>query len=233
MPAPAPAYCRLEAYELFAESVDRLETSQGLLQASVAIAMHEMEEVTPEQVDAEIQEIADTIRSRVAGQSTTALLAHTHDVLFDELGFHGNTSDYYDPDNSYLPAVMANKAGLPITLCLVYKLVVERLGIEVEGVNAPGHFMARVESAEGPMLVDAFDKGRVLSWDEACERASEAVQRSLPYSEDVLPVATHRQWIGRMLRNLYAVFLRRSRPDDLGAIVELGRLLRGGDDLAT
>jgi len=227
MPAPAPAYCRPEAYELFAASVQQLDSSDGLLMAAVAISMHELDDVDPAAVDRQLQDYVDTVHSRVHGGHEPALLAHTHQLLFDEAGFTGNTANYYDRANSYLPSVLHGKTGLPITLSLIYKTVLDRLGVSVHGINAPGHFMVRVDASDGPMLVDPFVGGRVLSIEEACQRSSAAVQQPALAPGEVLSVATHRQWVGRILRNLYAAFLQRSRTEDLGAIAELGRLLKG------
>jgi len=116
-----------------------------------------------------------TVLRPVDAERVEPLLAHLHATLFDEEGYRGNTEDYYHPYNSYLPAVMETRHGLPITLTLLYKAVAERLGLRVEGINAPGHFMGAVrrdarDEGAGVLLVDAFDGGRMLSRDEALER---------------------------------------------------------------
>ena len=64
-----------------------------------------------------------------------AVLAHLHEVLFDEEGFAGNVDDYYNVANSYLPVVLETRRGIPISLTLLYKLVAERLGLPVQGVK--------------------------------------------------------------------------------------------------
>ena len=69
---------------------------------------------------------------RVRGNQQQALLAHLHQFLFEEQGFAGNSNDYYNPFNSYLPALLQTKLGLPISLSLIYKLVAERLGLSGE-----------------------------------------------------------------------------------------------------
>ena len=51
-----------------------------------------------------------------------------------------------DPANSYLPAVLRTKRGLPITLVLIYKCVAEGVGLVVRGINSPGHFLAAVKT---------------------------------------------------------------------------------------
>jgi len=136
-----------------------------LLNGAVAIAMPQDEEIDAAIVDATIQKFADTVRSRVRGSQPQALLAHLHGYLFEEIGFAGNTEDYYAPANSYLPAVLVNRRGLPITLSLVYKLVAERVGIRSWGVGLPGHFLVGIECAGSPMLVDAVTRSQAALHD--------------------------------------------------------------------
>jgi len=80
-------------------------------------------------------------------------------VLFHEEGFRGNTEHYTDPLNSLLPEVLARKKGLPITLGIVYLLVAQRIGVELEPVGLPGHFMVGCYSENTPFYIDAFEQG--------------------------------------------------------------------------
>lgn len=220
-----PTYCRPEAFVLFAESVSRLETSYGLLMAASAIAMHELDDADPEGIDHELQELSDTVQSRLVGDNPHAVLAHAHQVLFEEVGFSGCGVDYHDPASSYLPTVLATRTGLPIALCLIYKIVLERLGLRVEGINAPGHFMCNVTLQGRPMIADPFDGGRALSVAEAARRSADAVGSAETLDALTLPVATHRDWIRRWLRNLHGAFFGAKRHEDVSAMVELSRLL--------
>src|SRR5581483_7251757 len=165
-----PLCCSPRSFNLLARQVATVNSSDALLQGAIAIAMHQMEDVDPAAVDATLQEYADTVRSRVRGSQPQALVAHLHEFLFDELQFCGNTDDYYNPGNSYLPAVLETKRGLPITLSLVYKLVAERLGLRAWGVGWPGHFLIGLQADGTRMLVDPFAAGRILTDDEARER---------------------------------------------------------------
>ena len=68
------------------------------------------------------------------------------EYLFDEVGFQGNYEDYYDPRNSFLNEVLNRRQGIPITLSLLYMEVGKRLGIQLEGVGMPGHFLVRMKN---------------------------------------------------------------------------------------
>ena len=67
-----------------------------------------------------------------------------NEFLFDDLGFIGNTDDYYDPRNSYLNEVIDRRRGIPITLSVLYMEIGRCIGLPLEGVSFPGHFLVRL-----------------------------------------------------------------------------------------
>ena len=149
-------------------------------------------------------------------------------MLFDVFGLRGNVDDYYNPANSYLPDVLRSRQGLPITLVLIYKRVAEPLGIVVHGVNAPGHFLAEVESGEPqgePISIDPFFGGGLLNKREVAQRISAATGIDVSAAPNLLARATHRQWLGRMLNNLQAAFATLGQDRDVCAMQELQSLL--------
>lgn len=167
MDASRPAYCRAVAYRAFARAVPLAETAEGLFRAAWAISQHELPDADLAAGEEAVEGIAYAVRRRVRSESPEALLAHLHDLMFDELGFRGNVEQYYLAANSYLPEVLRTRRGLPITLTLLYRRVAASLGLVVHGVNAPGHFLAMVE-IDGParresMYVDPFFGGGLLS----------------------------------------------------------------------
>ncbi|MEY2980652.1 MAG: hypothetical protein RL562_879 [Planctomycetota bacterium] len=224
VPAPAPVHCRPEAWSLLQDQLERIETPEGLLGGALALALHAEPSLVPERVEIELDRITESIRVRLHSDDPRAAVAHAHAVLFDELGFRGDTDSYYDPANSSLPQVLARRRGLPITLCLLYKLVVEPLGLEVDGLNAPGHFLVAVRGPApfGRMIVDPFAAGRALGQSEALARVREISGTAF---DGPLPVATHRQWLQRMLRNLVGSYGTRNQSEDRAAMEELLALL--------
>ena len=221
-----PISCHVGAYELFAEQMPVLSTTDGLLRAAVAVSMHAFDDVDPDDIDQRLSGLASRVRSRLRGGSVQAALAHLHQVLFEEEGFSGNMHDYYHPLNSHLPAVLESRRGIPITLTLVYKVVAERVGLCVDGINAPGHFLARVRVDRAGMIVDPFFRGTVLTDEEAFRRMEKATRRQVPRSAAFLRAATHYEWISRILANLRHIFAAHRRTEDLAAMDELHALLR-------
>jgi len=226
MPSPSlPLCCSSNAFHLLARQLPTINSPDALLNGAIAIALHQMEDVDPAEVDATIQQYADDVRKRVRGSQPQALLAHLHEHLFDDLGFAGNSEDYYNTANSYLPAVMATKRGLPITLSLIYKLVAERVGLRSWGVGLPGHFLIGVEVAGASMLIDPFAAGRLLTPEEAHGRLQETFGPEVELSEDLLRPASNRHWLTRMLQNLLNVFGAKNNYADVAAVLEMEMLL--------
>lgn len=220
-----PLCCTTPAFRLLAKQLPSINSPDALLNGAVAISMHQMEDIDAAGVDAEIQKLADTVRSRVRGDQPQAMLAHLHGLLFDEMGYTGNTEDYYAPSNSYLPAVMQSRKGLPITLSLLYKLVAERVGLRSWGVGLPGHFLVGIECDGSSMLIDAFAGGRMLTPDEAHARMQEMFGPEVEWSEELLRPASNRHWLTRILQNLLNVFGSTGHYSDVAAVLEMEMLL--------
>src|SRR5205807_1262964 len=80
------------------------------------------------------------VRDRLGRKASSEEIVKTISrYLFVEQGFAGNTSQYYDVDNSYLNKVLERKTGIPISLSVAYLLVGKRLELPVFGVGMPGH----------------------------------------------------------------------------------------------
>ena len=225
MQVPAPRYCRRAAYERFVSLLDRLDETDALVGAATAFAMHALDDVHPGAVAERLDGLAVCVRRDRTSDSRRATIAHLHHVLFERERFEGNQLDYYDPANSYLPSVLASRRGIPISLALLYKAVAERLGIAVAGIGAPGHFLVRVEDESGPLLIDPFHKGRVLSEEEAFKLMEGALGARVPRAEELLRPVDHAGWLARMLRNLEAIHSRRAQPRDAAAMAELRQLV--------
>lgn len=218
----SPNYCNHEAYELFLDCIDHLETNDGLLGGAIAISRHFLDASRCESVPWSISAFADAVFDRVNSRQPIAVVSHLHEVLFEENEFTGNSNSYYDIDNSLLPVVLETRLGLPITLTLIYKVVAEEVGLRVEGINSPGHFLARVHlNDRESMVVDAFHSGRILTLQEAMEMVTGSANVDLVYADRFLPTCTHRQWLARILNNLQSELLRQSRMDDVSAMREL------------
>jgi len=224
-----PVCCAPQAYQLLASQVEMINSPDALLGGAVAVAMHALHDVDPGAVDRKLQKFADTIRSRVRGRQPQAVLAHMHQFLFEEERFSGNTDDYYNIANNFIPTVLESKRGLPIALSLLYKNIADRLGLRSHGVNLPGHFLVGVELDNSVMLVDPFAGGRVISSDEAHDRLRQIFGDEVEWSDEILRPASNRLWLTRMLQNLLNTYGSKNQYLDVAAVLEMEMLLWPGE----
>ncbi len=144
-----------------------------------------------------------------------------------ELGFRGNESDYYDPRNSCLNAVLDRRTGIPITLSVVYREIAKRRNWQLDAIGLPGHFML----ADGVRLIDAFH-GRIYSRDQAIRMIRELSGVVLADEDPAFQPVTDRQIVLRMLNNLRAVYLRQNRMGKVARVLDWMREATNGEDRA-
>ena len=127
--------------------------------------------------------------------------------FFHELGFGLNVNDYEHPDNSYLHRVLATRRGIPITLALLYAEMAGHIGLRVQGVSFPGHFLVKLRMPAGEVILDPAN-GHSLSREELEQRLEPyRLQQGLVGDFDVplglyLQAAQPRDVMARMLGNL-------------------------------
>ncbi len=136
-------------------------------------------------------------------------------VLFEEAGLRGNTDDYTDPANSFLDQVLDRGLGIPITLSVIYIEVARRIGLRLQGVSFPGHFLVMSDYGDGVVVIDAFFGGITLSEDQMLGRIRHVLGEELPahhYLAQFLVPAGPRETIVRMLRNLKGAYIGTEQP---------------------
>jgi len=157
----------------------------------------------------ELDALAQSAAARLRQDgSVRARVAALGQALFDDAGFRGNQEDYYDERNSFLHEVLRRRTGIPITLALVLIEVGRRLGLALEGVNFPGHFLLRHRSAEGDVLLDPFS-GQVLSEADCAELLRNLAGPQAELTPGLLRAAPSRAILRRMLTNLKGIYLQR------------------------
>lgn len=137
--------------------------------------------------------------------------------LFGPGGLQGNRDNYYDPQNSWLNCVLDRQRGIPITLTVILMEVGRRLGVSVEGVGMPGHFLAGLDE---DTFVDPFGGGRTMDT-AACERLFQQIAgRSIALPDGALGATPPRQILRRVLANLRAIG-ERSNDQIMNASIRL------------
>jgi regulator of sirC expression with transglutaminase-like and TPR domain len=176
-----------------------------LIHAALLLARLDNEELEVEPYRAQVDRIAREIAAALPkGASEQKRLTALNQDLFAGRGFHASRGDYYNRANSYLNEVLEDREGLPITLSLLYMELGRRLGLKIEGVGLPGHFVVRHVPAKGkPQLIDVYEGGKAMSRAEAERKVRAATGE--PLREEHLVAAGKRVILVRMLYNLRAL----------------------------
>jgi regulator of sirC expression with transglutaminase-like and TPR domain len=179
-----------------------------LLEAAVSLAQDEYPDLDVQQVLGDVDQLLARVKRRLpADAPALQRLRVLNQFFFHDLSFGGNVNDYYDPDNSYLNAVMRTRRGIPITLAVLWLELASGLGLNARGVSFPGHFMVKVNLPRGQVVIDPFS-GQSLSREELAERLEPFRQRGTLVDDFEVPIGLYlkssppRDIISRMLRNL-------------------------------
>jgi len=198
----------MEALRAFAELVRAPEEDIDLARGALCIARIEHPDLLAEHSLKQLDELA--ARSGAAGLGDDLRVLHRlREFLFAEEGFRGNADDYYDPRNSCLNDVLDRRVGIPITLALVTMEVGARVGLSIQGIGLPGHFIVGARVSADSVLLDPFNGGAVLTLDGAQKVVARAVGKTVKLTEASFAPCSRRQFLIRMLNNLKAVYVSR------------------------
>jgi regulator of sirC expression with transglutaminase-like and TPR domain len=183
-----------------------------LLDTALLIARDEYPDLDAGGYVQRIREYASALQPRMPDE-LPAQLSTINTYLFEELGFAGNTRQFDDPRNSYLNEVFDRKLGIPISLAVVQIELTRRLGLPLDGISFPGHFLVRLPVDDGILVLDPYNRGRPVGVEELKERASTHLGGQQPDDVqlvEILEPASHRTILARMLRNLVGIYQERA-----------------------
>jgi regulator of sirC expression with transglutaminase-like and TPR domain len=186
------------------------------------IAQDAYPELDVERYVGEIERMAIRLRAQLPQNcGAEERVVGLNQFLYEDLGFWGNTDDYYDPRNSYLNEVIERKTGIPITMSILYMELGRRIGLPLEGVSFPGHFLVRLRLRGGMLVLDPFSGGAPQSEAELRSRVKrvipDGVADDLPSADlpldQFLEPASNRQILSRVLRNLKGIYRETDKPE--------------------
>ncbi len=206
-----------EARRRFSQLVRRPDEEINLAEAALLIAAGQGGDAHTELSLAQLSAMADRVQMLLRFEGITeadAMPAETvaiiNRVLFHEEGFTGNREDYYDIENSYLDRVLARRTGIPITLSIVYMEIARQVGLRMEGIGLPGHFVVgHWPDAIAPtptLIVDPYSEGLLLSLDECAARVHAAYGEDVRFTPEWLQPMSNRQILARVLNNLKHIY---------------------------
>ncbi len=183
-------------------------THADLWTAAVAIATEGHPDLDCRRVDERLERLVEDARERVAEDlPIAARVTQLTAFLHGDAGLHGSESGPADLRNSYLPDVLERRTGIPVTLAVVWLEVARRLGLSGAGVGLPLHFVARCETSNGPVFIDAFH-GDVLDASGCRRLVAKAAGREVEVPDRLLNPLRTSEVLTRMLRNLRAAHER-------------------------
>lgn len=193
----------------FEELTRRPDAEIDLATAALLVAADAYPELELEPWLERLDHLGEELRGRLEGlDSDFDQLQELKGYLFEELGFRGNTEDYYDPRNSFLNDVLERRLGIPLSLGVLAIAVGERAGVPLLGIGFPGHFLIR-HAHHPELFLDPFEGGRFLTDPECAEILDRVSGGRMVFDRELLRPIPARQVIQRMLLNLRSIYLHR------------------------
>lgn len=152
-------------------------------------------------------------------------------LLFDRYGFKGNSENYHNPDNSLINRVIETRSGNPISLCNLYTILAQRLGIPVFGVNLPQHFVLaycddkvehEVVPFQPPVQMNRDDFGSIIFYINPFSKGQIFLKKNIRDFLEVIKVEPRASFFDtcnnlevmqRMLRNLHYSYEKAGEND--------------------
>lgn len=144
--------------------------------------------------------------------------------VFEDLNFSGDTEDYHNPANCFIDQVIRRRRGLPISLSMVVMFIARRLEMPFFGINMPIHFMLNYVSEKEEVLIDPYDNGAIVSYDQCYFFLK---KNNIEPKPDHFKIATDLEILIRCIRNLIHSYERLEQTtyaEDLKELLQLTAL---------
>ncbi len=198
-----------EARRQFREYAEGEITNENLAEGALLIALEDYPRIDVQGYLDELDALAVRVQRRCQnGEPPVFRLGHLHAEMFDTDGYRGDTQNYYDPRNAYLHEVIDRKAGIPITLAIVFLHVATKLGLSAYGVGLPGHYIVKVQFELNEVYVDPFHGGATLTIPEIGELLRQLSGGSQQLVSEHLRAWSGRETLQRVLANLVSMWTR-------------------------
>ena len=212
-----------EARRRFAAYIGRPPEDFRLAEGALLVALEAYPDLDVDSYRRRLDGMAETISARLGLElEPRRIVSHINACLFKEQGFRGNRRDYYDTRNSFLNEVLDRKVGIPITLSIIYLDIGRRVGLPINGVGLPGHFVVQYGAHPEPFYIDPFHGGKLLSEQDCAARVAQIYGQDLPWQESYLDAVSDLHILARVLNNLKVIYVRKGAHElALGAVDRL------------
>ncbi|PIG94782.1 SirB1 family protein [Gloeocapsopsis sp. IPPAS B-1203] len=209
------------ARQYFYQETHQPDEQIDLAKAALYIAQEEYPHLDIEEYLNALDTMAAEVREQLPSERYPLRIVQTvNHYLYDDLGFTGNTSNYYDPRNSFFNDVIERRTGIPITLSLIYLEVTKRIDFPMLGIGMPGHFLIRPNVQQMEIFVDPFNCGEILFPEDCQDKLSQMYGQPVTLQSSFLEAVSRRQFLARMLTNLKFAHLQKEQLTKALAAVE-------------
>ena len=212
------------ARHYFYQEIHQSEEQIDLAKAALYLAQEEYPSLEHEAYLNALDTMASEVETRLPAEHYPLRMVQSiNQYLYDDLGFSGNRSDYYDPRNSFLNQVIDRRLGIPITLSLVYLEIARRIDFPMVGVGLPGHFLIRPNVPDMELFVDPFNRGETLFVEDCQDQFARLYGSQVPFQPEFLHPVSPYHFLARILTNLKAIYL--NQGDVLKTLAATERIL--------
>ncbi|QMU26818.1 transglutaminase-like domain-containing protein [Adhaeribacter radiodurans] len=133
-------------------------------------------------------------------------------VLFRLYKFSANTKNFHSPANSMLHLALETQRGNPLTLCVIYLTIAQKLGLPVYGVNLPNLFILTYKNKKDgyQFYINVYNRGLILS---KTDIDSYILQLNLHPVDIFYEPCSNLDIVKRALRNLAVSFEKLNEPE--------------------
>ena len=210
--------------QLFTLQVESPEEDLAMDRAALYLAGEEYPDLDVDAHLGSLDSFAEEVNAALSGQPDPAEQGlELGRYLFQVRGFRGNSDDYYSPDNSFLNRVLETKAGIPITLSLLFLEVARRIGLRCRGVGLPGHFLVGLEGQD--LYLDPFNSGQLLTGQGCRDLVHDLFGDRMAWNDDFLTPCTKYDFLFRMLNNLRVIYEQNSEYFKALGVVQRMRIV--------
>lgn len=208
----------------------KLSGSFDLLQGLIIVNKYQYPDLDEQKIINQIESIKrDAWLDMIYSMSAVEKVRLLNNIIYNAHGFSGNTSNYHDPQNSYVGQVLETHKGNPILLACIYSIVAQKLDIPIYGVNLPKHFILAytedhtpVENKDGILFyINAFNRGQIFGRHDVVAFLK---QLNLAPNDDFVLPCTNVDIITRVLRNLvtsYSQAGNSAKTDEINRMLDL------------
>ena len=210
-------------YELLSEKLVAWKTSgaEDLLEGMMLVANYQYPDLNLKFLSRKFEQYYhETWREFSEELSPMEQVKILNDVFFNKFKFRPNAKNFHSRANGMINVVLESKRGNPLSLCVIYMLLAQRLKLPVFGVNLPNLFILTYKAEHTQFYINVFNNGIIFTPDDIGNYID---QLNLPRQDSFYQPCNHVDIVVRALRNLASSFEKLGeykKADDIKTLLQ-------------